>query len=241
MMDIPKMIIFDYGQTLVDEKPYDILKGTEAVLLHAVENPDNVSAEEICVLSTKLFGEIVKHRDLSVLEAHNHSFQNYLYDYFGIVFTISSLEIERIFEGAASTGEPTKNIGGFLQLLSRKGIRTGVISNMSFSGSMLTERINRYMPSHAFEFIISSSEYVFRKPHKRIFELALRKAKLEPHHVWYCGDHAICDIDGAANCGIFPIWYKGAFEEKNTHVPTISDYLEVNDWHELITLIEKNK
>ena len=31
-MNRPKMIIFDYGQTLVTEKPFDGLKGTRAVL-----------------------------------------------------------------------------------------------------------------------------------------------------------------------------------------------------------------
>lgn len=31
----PKMVLFDYGQTLVDEKPFDSLAGTKALLKHA--------------------------------------------------------------------------------------------------------------------------------------------------------------------------------------------------------------
>lgn len=239
-MNIPKMIIFDYGQTLVDEKSFDVLKGTEAVLRHATNNPYNVSSEEVSALSNELFEETVRYKNLSILEVHTHLFQNYLYEYFGIQFTKSPKEIESIFENAASTAEPTKGIEVFLQFLYRKGIRSSVISNISFSGSMLNERINRYIPLHKFEFVIASSEYVFRKPHKRIFELALRKARLEPHEVWYCGDNAICDVDGAANCGIFPIWYKGALGKINTYIPK-SDCLEINDWNELIELLDKNK
>jgi len=237
-MNTPKMIIFDYVQTLVDEKSLDILKGTEAVMAHAKSNSNNVSTEEVCKLSNELFQESIRKR--SGIEVHNHLFLNYLYEYLGIEFEKSILEIERIFENAASTAEPTKNIDALLQFLHRNGIRTSVISNMCFSGSLLTERINRHVPEHNFEFIISSSEYIFRKPDKRIFELALRKARLEAHEVWYCGDNAICDVDGSANCGMAPIWYKGALGKTNTDFPK-SDCLEVNDWDELIELLDKNK
>ena len=35
--------------------------------------------------------------------------------------------------------------------------------------------------------IITSSNYMFRKPNKRIFDLALEKAELTPEDVWYIG------------------------------------------------------
>jgi putative hydrolase of the HAD superfamily len=57
-MNIPKMIIFDYGQTLVTEKPFDGLKGTQAVLSKATNNPNNVSAGEIQALADELNKEI---------------------------------------------------------------------------------------------------------------------------------------------------------------------------------------
>ena len=34
----PKMILFDYGQTLINEVKFDGVKGTEAVLKYAVKN-----------------------------------------------------------------------------------------------------------------------------------------------------------------------------------------------------------
>lgn len=236
-MNKPKMVIFDYGQTLVNEKVFDALKGTKAVLDEATSNPNNVSAEEVQTLAYQLNEEIGRYGvDLekqTFLEVHNRLFQNYLYGYFGIQFTKSAAEIERIFENSACTAEPTKNIEKFLQFLESINIRTSVISNISFSGDLLKERINRCIPSHKFEFIIASSEYVFRKPHKRIFELALRKASLNACDVWYCGDNAVFDVDGAAYCGIFPVWYKGAIEESNKYVPK-SECFIVNDWNEFI-------
>lgn len=174
---------------------------------------------------------------LPVLEVHNHIFQKYLYEYFDIELTKSHEEVERIFKSAAFAVEPTKNIGNVLLYLKKNEIRTSVISNISFSGSALRESIDKYISSHNFEFIIASSEYVFRKPHKRIFELSLRKAKLELSDVWYCGDNAVFDVDGAADCGIFPVWYKGAIKDTNKTVPK-RKCLEINDWKELIDILD---
>ncbi|HEX2954327.1 MAG TPA: HAD family hydrolase [Bacillota bacterium] len=237
-MDRPKMIIFDYGQTLVDEEPFDGLKGTEAVLREATRLPMNVSAEVVQALADELNKEIGRASldSASYLEVHNHIFQNYLYDYFGVEFTKSSEEIERIFENAATVAKPTKHIQEFLQFLQEINIRTGVISNMPFSGRLLTERIYRYIPSHHFDFIIASSEYIFRKPHWRIFELGLRKAGLNPSEVWYCGDNAVCDVDGAADAGIFSVWYKGALRGNDYPLPQ-REALQIKDWNELYELL----
>lgn len=241
-MKKPKMIIFDYGQTLVNEKPFDGLKGTKAVLEKAANNPNNVSAEEVQALADELNKDIgrlgVNFEKQNELEIHNHIFQNYLYEYLGIELTKYPEEVEAIFENAASTAKPTNNIEKLLEFLDEVNIRTSVISNISFSGNMLKTRINRYIPSNNFEFIIASSEYAFRKPHRRIFELALRKAKLEAQDVWYCGDNAVFDVDGAASCGIFPVWYKGAIEKSNDCVPK-SKHIEISDWNETINLITK--
>lgn len=238
------MIIFDYGQTLVNEKSFDGLKGTRAVLREATRNLNNISAEEIQAMAKKLNEEIGRYgteiEEQPVLEIHNHMFQNYLYEYFGIELTKSAGEVEQIFEIAALDAEPTKNIIEFLQYLEDSKIRTGVISNTSFSGERLQACINRYIPSHKFEFMIASSEYIFRKPHKRIFELALRKANLAPCDVWYIGDNALCDVDGATDCGIFAVWYKGAIEKSNKYIPKTS-CLEINDWTELMEILKSLK
>ena len=37
-MKTPKMVLFDYGQTLIAEQKFDGVKGTEAVLRYAARN-----------------------------------------------------------------------------------------------------------------------------------------------------------------------------------------------------------
>ena len=70
---------------------------------------------------------------------------------------------------------------------------------------------------------------------KRIFELALQRAGLEPEDVWYIGDQYKADVEGARNAKITPVWYVGAsdlpYEEKD-------DVLTVRSWAELKECLE---
>lgn len=239
-MNKPKMILFDYGQTLVNEAKFDGVKGTEAVLAYAIENRHNLTAEQIQGEANAINRGLGRFdpakRHLFQLEVPNHMFSKYLYESLGIKVTLSSEEIDRIFWNAASPGKITDGIGEFLYYLKEHNIRTGVISNISFCGNIVEERINRLLPDNEFEFIIATSEYMFRKPNKRIFDLALEKAGLLAEDVWYIGDQYECDIVGAKNAGLKPIWYLGAIDmnyEKKDDVPTIER------WSELINLLEQ--
>lgn len=215
----PKMILFDYGQTLVNEQPFDGVAGTKAVLRKCVLNPNNITGEEVQEFASALNKDIGRYDPESshfcVTEVHNHLFQNYLYEYFGLTRIVSPLELEAVFWDAASPGVPTKNITELLTYLQSHHIRSSVISNISFSGQALKNKIDTLLAEHNFEFIIASSEYIFRKPHKRIFEIAVKKARLAPNEIWYCGDNGVCDVDGSKMAGLFPVWYQGACTGQN--------------------------
>ena len=239
-MNNPKMILFDYGQTLVAEERFDGIAGTKAVLDKCVSNPNNISAEDIQAMANEMNKDIGRYdpetNHLYVIEVHSHPFQNYLYEYFGLTKIVSHLELETIFWDAASPGKPTRHIKEFLLYLKNENIRSAVLSNISFSGQALENRINKLIPENNFEFILATSEYVFRKPHKRIFELAARKARLAPNEIWYCGDNGICDVDGAKAAGLYSVWYKGAYEGYG-FAPQ-NECLSVYDWRELIGIFE---
>lgn len=237
-MKLPKMILFDYGQTLVNESKYGGVRGTEAVLKHAVKNKYNKTAWEVQAKADAInkelgrFDPLKKH--LFQIEVPNHMFTSYLYESLGIELSLTHKETDKVFWDAAAPGVPTEGIEDFLKFLKEKGIRTGVISNIAFCGEAVTERISSLLPNHEFEFILATSEYMYRKPHKRIFELALEKAGLSAEDVWYIGDQYECDVVGARNAGIMPVWYIGAidlpYEEKaDTHV--------IKSWDELKEII----
>lgn len=241
-MNKPKMIMFDYGQTLISEGVFSGEAGTKAVLKYATRNPHQISAKALQEFAKTLNREIGRYdpdvRKATHIEVHNHIFQKYLYEYYDIEIGLSPEEMEKVFWDNAAEKTQTKNIEKLLRYLKEQQIRTAVISNISFSGKALEERINSLLPENEFEFILATSEYVFRKPHNRVFELALRKAKLKPNEVWYCGDNAYYDVEGALNMGIFPVWYTGALQVHNKQVPEM-DCLAINDWVELMNYINK--
>ena len=232
-MKIPKMVLFDYGQTLIAEK-FDSLKGTEAVLQYAKRNKYHLSAEQVQAKANEInqeFGRFdPEKRHIFQIEIPNTMFTPYLYESQGIEIALSNSEIDTVFWNAAAPGMPTAGIKDFLGYLQNKGIRTGVISNISYASSVVAERINRLLPENSFEFIITSSNYIFRKPNKRIFDLALEKAGLEPDEVWYIGDQYECDVKGALNAGLLPIWYIGAIDLPYTEDKNI---LTVKTWNEI--------
>ena len=239
-MKMPKMVLFDYGQTLIAEQKFDGVKGTEAVLQYATRNKYHLSAEQVQAKANEINQELgrfdPKKRHLFQIEIPNTMFTPYLYESQGIEIALSNAEIDTVFWNAAAPGTPTEGIKDFLDYLKNKGIRTGVISNISYNPSVVAERINRLLPDNTFEFIITSSNFLFRKPNKRIFDLALEKAQLRPDEVWYIGDQYECDVKGSLNAGMFPIWYIGALDLPYTVEEVHSldkNILTVTDWIEL--------
>lgn len=239
-MKKPKMILFDYGQTLVNEQSFDGVKGTEAVLKYATKNKYNKSAEEMQEYADRLNHELgrfdPKKRHTFQVEVPNYMFTKYLYESQGIELAISSEEIDRIFWDAAAPGVPTEGVKDFLAFLKENRVRTGVISNIAYCGKAVAQRINSCIPDNDFEFIIATSEYMYRKPNRRIFELALEKAELQPADVWYIGDQYQCDIVGAKNAGIFPVWYIGASGMLDK---AAEDVLTIKHWNELMDLFKE--
>lgn len=239
-MKMPKMVLFDYGQTLIAEQKFDGVKGTEAVLQYATRNKYHLSAEQVQAKANEINQELgrfdPKKRHLFQIEIPNTMFTPYLYESQGIEIALSNAEIDTVFWNAAAPGTPTEGIKDFLDYLKNKGIRTGVISNISYNPSVVAERINRLLLDNTFEFIITSSNFLFRKPNKRIFDLALEKAQLRPDEVWYIGDQYECDVKGSLNAGMFPIWYIGALDLPYTVEEVHSldkNILTVTDWNEL--------
>jgi len=245
-MNFPKMILFDYGGTLcVEEAPFDGLRGTQALLEQASANPDQISAEEVLAFAEYLnqligrYDPATDDDDLQLTEVTNESFQRFLYEYLNISFTMNPVEKATLFWDSASHTRPAPYSRELLAFLQAQGIRSGVISNISFSGAVLEQKLNRLFPENHFEFVLASSDYVFRKPHPLIFELALRKADLQAEEVWYCGNTVTYDVYGAYGSGLYPVWYcpeAGPGLEKPD-----CEHLAIKNWRELEEVLLKLK
>lgn len=243
-MKKPKMILFDYGHTLLYEPEFDFLRGERALFSYITKNKYNLTPEGVNAFADKLFDEIGNVRKIG-MELHERQFQRMVYEYLGIEFSITYEEAELIQWNHTSTGAIMPDADKMIDYINAKGIRSGIISNIGWSGNALKERLDRLLPNNRFEFIITSSEYGFRKPSPYLFKLALRKADLSSDEVWFCGDNPQADVEGAAQVGIFPVWYDNATERDYKGLSGVSPpgckHHYINEWMELIDALEKLK
>ena len=241
-MKKPKMILFDYGHTLLCEPDFNSLRGEEALFAYVTKNPHNLTPAQINEFGQDVFEKMGAAREIG-LELHQRQFQSILYEYLGLEFSVSFPEAEKILWDNFSAGALMPNADKIIDYINGRGIRSGVISNIGWSGAALTERINRLLPQNKFEFVIASSEYIFRKPNPMLFELSLRKAGLVAGDVWFCGDNIKADVEGSSAVGMFPVWYDDEVMEnpwrgQNKGMLPNCGHLHIHDWLELIEILD---
>ena len=232
----PDMIFFDYGHTLCYEPVQDYQAGWSAVMEHAVENPRGITAVELNDICMGTYRKLFSQMRPLELETDGFNLDATIYDYLGLKFDVPLEELEYIRWCATEPIYPMEGIERFLSLCAGLGIRTAVISNISFSGNVLRRRIDEALPFHNFEFVVASSECVFRKPSEWIFRRAMGLAGVEPEQCWFIGDDVRCDIEGAARAGIWPIWFKCPLKctyKPEARIPPQCMYKCVSAWDEL--------
>lgn len=241
-MKYPKMIIFDYGHTLLYEPGWNSVHGNEALLKYVTKNPNNCTLEDVKKGAELIFGKHIESIRKNGYDVPGQVGNRALYEYLGIEFSLTPLEMETVFWNAASAGAIMPSADKMLDYINRNGIRSAVISNLLWSGEALSERLNRLLPSNQFEFVMTSSDYIVRKPNHILFDIALQKSGVSADEVWYCGDDPKADIEGASQVGIFSVWYdnetdKDYKDRHEEHVPKC-EHLHIHEWEEMIDLLD---
>lgn len=233
------MILFDYGHTLVHEPEQDYLRGQRRVLELAAENPLGVTSEQLHEISKREYDELFRLLRPLNLETDGLKLDASIYARLRLRFDLPLEEVEYERWLATEPIYPMPGVERFLEHIAALGIRSAVISNLSYSGAALRRRIEELLPNNRFEFILASSESVYRKPGRQIFEAALGMAGLAPEDCYFIGDDVICDIEGAANAGLYPIWFKYpvkcTYKPEPPHPPRC-EHLCVSSWEELEAL-----
>ena len=244
-MRYPKMILFDYGHTLLYEPDWDSVRGNAELLKYAIKNPNNCTLEDVRKAAELIFGKHIESVRKIGYDISGQVGDKVLYEYLGIEFSLTPLEMETVFWNGASMGAIMPDADKMLDYINKYGIRSAVISNLLWSGDALQERLDRLLPGNRFEFVMTSSDYFFRKPNRILFDIALQKAGLRADEVWYCGDNPKNDVEGAAQAGIFPIWYDNNTDRSEDRQDLITenapncDHLHIQEWEEMIDKLEK--
>lgn len=243
-MKRPEMIIFDYGHTLCCEPEWDSVRGNAEVMKYITKNPNGYTLSDVLERVKTVYdgftGDIRRQFGYDIPAQVS---DRLLYDGLGIEHSLTPLERETAFWEGASYGDIMPGADKMLARLSAEGIRTAVISNLIWSGEALKIRLDRLLPENDFEFIMTSSDYLFRKPHRMMFDIALQKGGLDAGEVWYCGDNPQADVEGSSQTGIFPVWYDSTLEceyrDKSKETFPKCEFLHIHEWDELTETLDK--
>lgn len=94
-----------------------------------------------------------------------------------------------------------------LKKLDENGYKLGILSNAG-DDQDVQQLAKRFGIQSYFDFILTSAACSYRKPHPRIFELALANWYLLPSEAVMVGDNLTADIGGAQNAGLYGVWIR---------------------------------
>ena len=199
----PEGIDFDLGRTIVDDLAFDVRRGYERIEAYLVGERGSLDLYELSLEQL----EDLRHRQASLLEFPFVSFIRLLASRHGLAFKATWEAIEKEFLKAANPIGAVEGARSVLEVFRGEGIPLGIISNSVFSGSALSDQLAGLGLREFFGFLISSSDFGLRKPHRYLFEVAARKMRLQTQNIWYLGDRIDTDIAGARAAGMMAVWF----------------------------------
>lgn len=124
-----------------------------------------------------------------------------------------------------------------LRTLEAGGYRLGLVSNAGDNQDVF-QLVERFGIEPFFDFILTSAACSYRKPHPRIFELALAHWNIPPREIAMVGDSLEADMRGAQELGIYTAWITRRVSKAATRQKVQPD-AEVKTLHELPALFSR--
>jgi HAD superfamily hydrolase (TIGR01662 family) len=125
-----------------------------------------------------------------------------------------------------------------LRKLEKNGYRIGIVSNAGDDADV--QQLARRFEIHPyFDFILTSAACSYRKPHPRIFELALSNWYCPPNEAVMVGDNLDADIRGAQNAGLYGIWISRRADPKTKDQERVQPDATLSSLLELPALLDR--
>ncbi len=200
MKNLPSAVIFDTDNTLYPYQPSHnaAIKAVEKKIYNLLGIKDN----EFYSTYEKSKKEI---KDLLTNTASSHSrllyFQRTLENLGLKTKVLISLDLEQTYwRTFLSNCKLFDGVFDFIHQLKSQGI---LIANITDLTTQIQFRKLVYFGlDEYFDYVVTSEEAGHDKPHKKPFEIALKKLNFSPEKVWMIGDNPISDMIGAENLGI---------------------------------------
>lgn len=124
-----------------------------------------------------------------------------------------------------------------LKKLEKDGYRMGLISNAG-DDQDVHQLVRRFGIASYFDFILTSAACSYRKPHPRIFELAIANWYFLPSETVMVGDNLDADIRGAKSASLYAVWISRRAGSSSEDQPRVQPDATVSTLSELPALLD---
>ena len=125
-----------------------------------------------------------------------------------------------------------------LKKLETDGYRMGLISNAG-DDQDVQQLARRFGIAQYFDFILTSAACSYRKPHRRIFELALSNWYFLPSEAVMVGDNLDADIRGAQSVGLYAVWISRRAGQRTADQLSIQPEASISTLYELPPFLDR--
>ena len=200
-------VLFDLGNTIINNINIDLKNGFNKLIQKYNINCQNITSSIETIL------QLIRQRNdfelpaIEILqifeELLNFKFND---DYYEVEYELLKYcSIDALMDGVLEVLEYLKN----------NNIRMGIVSNSIFSSQCLERWLCDYKILYYFEFVISSSDVIYRKPTKQIFETSyIHLNNIDKKKILFIGDSFDIDYVGATSFGFDSILIN---QDKNEH------------------------
>jgi HAD superfamily hydrolase (TIGR01662 family) len=221
-----RAVIFDLGGTLMYER-----ESAHAVNARAYEALTNYLRDQGMELNLSTFpvefrrrlDKYFKQRERDLLETtYTFVLRDVLADkgYVDLPDRTIRKGLDRLFAVTQTNWVLEEETIPTLKRLESDGYRLGLISNAGDDRDV-HQLTDKFGISTYFDYIITSAACGYRKPHTRIFELALSNWYFLSSEAVMVGDNLVADIAGAKSAGLYTIWLKRHAESNQGDQPEV--------------------
>ena len=239
-----RAVLFDLGGTLMYERA-----SWGAITAHADEALTNYLRAEGLELNLSTFprefrnrlSRYFKQREKDLLETtYSFVLRDVLKDkgYGNVPESTIRNALDQLFAVTQTNWLLEADALTMLQKLEMDGYRMGIISNAG-DDQDVQQLARRFGIARYFDFILTSAACSYRKPHRRIFELALSNWYFLPSEAVMVGDNLDADVRGAKSVGLFTVWISRRAGERTEEQRSIQPDASIASLSELPAFLDR--
>jgi len=239
-----RAVIFDLGGTLMYERDawYAVTaQGDEALTRYLLDQGMELNLSTFPIEFRKRLNEYFTQREKDLLETtYTFVLLELLKDkgYANVGDEVVRKALDHLFAITQTNWILEEDAAPTLRRLEQDGYRMGLISNAG-DDQDVHQLIRRFEIAHYFDFILTSAQCSYRKPHQRIFELAIANWYFLPSETVMVGDNLDADIRGAKSAGLYGVWISRRAGSSSEDEPRVQPDATISTLTELPPLLDR--